>query len=97
MGTAISQKTTKHGSTTEHQLLAAIQQLVQSKQALMMALQAVALAGGASAPLSPQPPVAVQFVEALALANVDTILDYSTNQGVAISMQAAPHFLQSIT
>ena len=65
-------------------LLAAIQQLVQGNQALVTALQAAAPAGGAPAPLPPQPPAAVQFAEAPALANVDAILDYSTKQGVAI-------------
>ena len=49
-----------------------------------MALQAAALAGGAMALFPPQPPVAVQFSDALALANVDTILDYSMKQGVTI-------------
>jgi hypothetical protein len=65
-------------------LLAAIQQLVQGNQALVTALQAAAPAGGASAPLPPQPPAAIQFTKAPALATVDAILNYSTKQGVAI-------------
>ncbi len=65
-------------------LLAAIQQLVQGNQALVTTLQAAAPAGGAPAPLPPQPPVAVQFAKAPALANVDAILNYSTKQGVVI-------------
>ena len=65
-------------------LLAAIQQLVQSNQALVNALQVVAPAGGAPAPLPPRPPAAVQFAKAPVLANVDAILNYSTKQGVVI-------------
>ena len=61
-------------------LQAAIQQLVQGNQALLTTLQAAALAGGAPAPLPLQPPVAVQFVKAPALAYIDAILDYSTKQ-----------------
>ena len=67
-----------------NELLAVIQQLIQGNQALMTSLQAAAPAGATPAPLPPQPPAAVQFAEAPALANVDAILDYSTMQGVAI-------------
>ena len=51
-------------------LLAAIQQLVQGNQALVTALQAAAPAGGAPAPLPPQPPVALQFAENGGLATI---------------------------
>ncbi len=64
--------------------LSAIKQLVQGNQALVIALQAAAQADSALAPLPLQPPAAVHFVEAPALANVVAILDYSTKQGVAI-------------
>ena len=51
---------TKYGSTTkQNDLLAVIQQLVQGNQAMVTTLQKAALAGGALAPLPPQPPAAV--------------------------------------
>ena len=65
-------------------LLDAVQQLVQGNQALVAALQAAALAGGAPAPNPPPSPMTVQFAEAPALANFEALLDYSTKQGVAI-------------
>ena len=76
-------------------LLVAIQQLVQEDQAMVMAIQAAALACSVLAPLPPQPPGTVQFVEAPALANVDAILNTAQNKESLSLMQDAPHFLQS--
>ena len=73
----------KYGTSENiNNLLSAIQQLLQG-QALIDALQVAALAGGA--PITPQPsPAVVKFAEALALANVNALHNYSIKQGIAI-------------
>lgn len=56
---------------------------MQENQGLGNCLKAAVHAGCAPTPLQP-PPAVVQFAKALALTNVDVLLNYMTKQGTAI-------------